>query len=98
MKNDFLENQKYIKAEKRVKAIKGFYTHLTVYCIIISTIMYVNLTYEPHFHWFWFSLIGWGLGLFGHWLNVFGIRLLGLGKKWEENKIKQIMKENGKNR
>ena len=28
MENNNLENQKYIRAQKRVKAIKGFYVHL----------------------------------------------------------------------
>ncbi|QTD37814.1 2TM domain-containing protein [Polaribacter batillariae] len=93
MKPNFWEEQQYIKAKKRVKDIKAFYTHLAVYCVIIPTIIFVNLTFEPHFHWFWFSLIGWGLGLFCHWFNVFGIRFLGLEKNWEERKIKEFMNE-----
>ncbi|WP_435415168.1 2TM domain-containing protein [Polaribacter aestuariivivens] len=93
MKQDFWEEQQYIKAKKRVKDIKAFYTHLSVYCVIIPTIIFINLTFEPHFHWFWFSLIGWGLGLFCHWLIVFGIRLLGFEKNWEERKIKEFMNE-----
>ena len=93
MKQDFWEEQQYIKAKKRVKDIKAFYTHLSVYCVIIPTIIFINLTCEPHFHWFWFSLIGWGLGLFCHWLIVFGIRLLGFEKNWEERKIKEFMNE-----
>ncbi|MDC0087344.1 2TM domain-containing protein, partial [Polaribacter sp.] len=35
--------------------------------------------------------IGWGIGLFTHWLQVFGFRKIGFGKNWEENKIKEIM-------
>ena len=31
MENNNLENQKYIRAQKKVKAIKGFYVHLLVY-------------------------------------------------------------------
>ena len=94
MEHKIIEDTEYTFAKKRVKKIKGFYTHFTIYCIVISTIIFVNLKYEPHFHWFWFSLIGWGIGLLSHWLNVFGLRKLGLGKKWEEGKIKQIMNEN----
>lgn len=93
MKPDFIEAQQYAKAKKRVRDIKAFYTHLAVYCVIIPIIIYINLRFEPHFHWFWFSLIGWGLGLFGHWLSVFGIRLLGLEENWEARKIKEFMNE-----
>jgi hypothetical protein len=93
MDTKFLEEQKYLKAKKRVKRIKGFYTHLSIYCVVIPTIIFVNLKFEPHFHWFWFSLIGWGMGLFCHWLSVFGIRLLGIETNWEERKIKEIMEQ-----
>lgn len=88
------EQQRYLKAQKRVKDIKGFYTHLTIYCFVISIIIFVNLKYEPHFHWFWFSALGWGTGLFIHWLSVFGFRILGFGKNWEEKKVKEFMNKN----
>jgi hypothetical protein len=94
MEANFIQEERYFKAQKRVKAIKGFYTHLTIYCLIIPVIIYVNLTHEPHFHWFWFSTLGWGTGLFFHWLRVFGFNLLGFGKDWEEKKIKEYMNEN----
>ncbi|WP_088322993.1 2TM domain-containing protein [Polaribacter tangerinus] len=91
------EQQAYLKAQKRVKDIKAFYTHLSVYCIVIPTIIFVNLKFEPSFHWFWVSTLGWGFGLFCHWLSVFGFYLLGFGKKWEDKKIKEyIQKEQNK--
>lgn len=93
MESNFTEEQRYYKAQKRVKDIKGFYTHLTIYCIIIPIIIFVNLKYEPHFHWFWFSLLGWGIGLFVHWLNIFGFQILGIGKNWEDKKIKEFMND-----
>jgi len=37
-------------------------------------------------------LIGWGIGLIVHWVQVFGVSRL-LGEKWEEKKIKGIMEE-----
>lgn len=97
MELKFTKQQLYLKAQKRVKDIKGFYVHLSIYCIVIPIIIYVNLTYEPHFHWFWFSTFGWGSGLFIHWLTVFGFRLLGIGKDWEEKKIKKYMEEQNSN-
>ena len=87
----------YLKAKSRVKEIKGFYTHLTIYCIVIPIIIFVNLKYEPYFHWFWFSTIGWGIGLGVHWFNTFVFRNLGFGKDWEEKKIQEIIQKNKKN-
>ncbi|MEN8912747.1 MAG: 2TM domain-containing protein [Polaribacter sp.] len=91
------EDQDYKAAKSRVKQIKAFYTHATVYCIIIPTIIFMNLRFEPHFHWFWFSTIGWGIGLGVHWFNTFGFRKLGYGKDWEEKKIQEIMQQNKNN-
>ena len=94
MESNYTEQQRYFKAQKRVKDIKGFYSHLTVYCIVIPVIIFMNLKFEPRFHWFWFSVLGWGSGLLIHWLTVFGLNLLGIGKNWEERKIKEFMNEN----
>lgn len=93
MESDFTKEQRYFKAQKRVKEIKGFYIHLTIYCIVMPVIIFINLKFVPHFHWFWFSLLGWGMGLFFHWLGIFGFNLLGFGKKWEEKKIREFMNE-----
>ncbi len=93
MENKYIAEKKYTEAKKRIKKIKGFYTHLAIYCIIIPVIIFVNLKFEPHFHWFWFSALGWGTGLFCHWLNVFGFNKIGLTKNWEERKIKELMNE-----
>ncbi|MEN8818265.1 MAG: 2TM domain-containing protein, partial [Polaribacter sp.] len=49
MEKNHSETQKYQKAKQRVKAMKGFYNHLTVYCIVIPTLIFVNLKFEPHF-------------------------------------------------
>jgi hypothetical protein len=94
MNSTINNQQRFLKAQKAVKEMKGFYTHLFIYCIIIPIIIYINLTYVPDFHWFWFSLLGWGMGLFFHWLNVFGFNLLGFGKRWEEKKIQEFMNKN----
>jgi energy-coupling factor transporter transmembrane protein EcfT len=96
MEQEFTTAQKYILAKKRVEKIKGFYTHLTIYCFVIPIIIFANLKFEPHFHWFWFSLLGWGIGVIVHWFSVFGFNLLGFGKNWEDRKIKKIMEEQPK--
>lgn len=36
---------------------------VTAYLLVIPFLIYINLTYSPIFHWFWFSAIGWGIGL-----------------------------------
>ncbi|WP_373940730.1 2TM domain-containing protein [Polaribacter sejongensis] len=80
MGTDTTQKQQYIRAQKRVKKIKGFYTHLSIYCIVIPIIIFVNLKFEPHFHWFWFSLCGWGTRTFLSLVVRFWTKAIRFGK------------------
>ena len=87
------ESIAYEKAVKRVKEIKGFYGNLISYCIIIPFLVILNLMTSPRELWFYWPMLGWGIGLLAHGMNVFAI-----GKNWEEKKIQEIMnKDNFKN-
>jgi sensor histidine kinase YesM len=88
----YSENNGYYRAKKRVEQLKGFYGNLISYCCVIPILIFINLTYSPQFHWFWFSAAGWGFGLTMHAFKVFGY-----GTDWEERKIKEILdKEDNK--
>ena len=88
----YSENSAYYRAKKRVEQLRGFYANLLSYILIIPTLIFINLTFVPGFHWFWFSLGGWGFGLALHAFQTFGY-----GVNWEERKIKEILdKESGK--
>jgi len=94
MKKEYSQEQLYIKAQQKVKEIKGFYSHFLVTVLVIPFLIFINLEFVPDFHWFWFPIIGMTLGLFFHWLGVFGFERLGFGKNWEEKKIEEIMRKN----
>jgi len=106
MQHDFKEEQRFLKAKKRVKAIKGFYIHFTVYILVnifLSGVIIFGLTrsgdtFAEAFTNFgvYSTWIFWGIGMFFHWLGVFGIQSLGLGEEWEERKIKEMMEKNSK--
>ena len=109
MQQDFRNEQNYIRAKKRVKDIKGFYVHLSVYIIVnifISGVIIFGLTKSGDSFRETFSNFGvystwvfWGIGMFFHWLGVFGFKSIGFGRDWEERKIKEMMeKEEQKNR
>lgn len=90
----------YYEAYKRVKKIKGFYTHLFVYVIINIMIAIGNVQRldagESYFQWHnFYTAIFWGIGLLAHALSVFLPNFI-LGSKWEERKIQEYMdKEKG---
>lgn len=87
---DYKNEIKYKRAQERVTAIKGFYSSLLAYCIIIPFLTLFNHK-TSHFPWVIFPALGWGLGLLGHWSNAFGYHPF-LGKDWENRKIEEYMK------
>lgn len=108
MEQDFLQEQEYIKAKKRVKAIKGFYVHFFVYILVnifISGVIIFGLkqsgdSFSESITNFgvYSTWLFWGIGMFFHWLGVFGFQSLGLGKDWEEKKIKELMEKDEQKR
>jgi len=86
------EDMAYARAKKRVEQLKGFYGNLTSYCIVIPTLALINYNTFWGFQWFWFPMLGWGLGLSFHAFGVFGY-----GKSWEERKIQEILNKDKNN-
>lgn len=85
--NTFNENTSYLRAKERVEKIKGFYGNLASYCVVIPILIIINLTTNSRgFQWFWFPMLGWGLGVLFHAFETFGY-----GKSWEEKKIQEIL-------
>lgn len=89
------EELKYYEALKKVKRIKGFYTHAIVYIVINIFIIIANVNDlkegESYFQLKnFFTAFFWGIGLLAHGLSVFLPDFL-LGKNWEERKIKELM-------
>lgn len=90
----------YTEAKKRVKQIKGFYTHLIVYVIVNIFIFVANVkdlpTGENLLQWKNLATpFFWGIGLLGHVANVFLPNFL-LGKEWEQRKINELMEQEKK--
>lgn len=96
-----LEEQKYIRAKKKVKEIKGFYVHFAIY-IGVNLLILISRAlsgegWEVVYNWSSYgTLTFWGIGIAIHAFNVFGFDLL-FGKQWEEKKIKEIMDRDKKN-
>lgn len=98
-----MENQdkiKYEQALKRVKRIKGFYTHALVYVVINVMVIVLNIQNlevgESYFQFKNFqTLLFWGIGLAAHGFTVFVPNMI-MGNDWEERKIKQYMEEEKK--
>lgn len=86
------EEEKYRRAKARVEELKGFYMHLFMYILINCGLLAINLFLSRNHWWFYWPLLGWGIGIAAHGLAVFGLAGF-LGKEWEERQIKKIMEK-----
>ncbi len=100
MEKNTLEQIRYEDAVKKVKKLKGFYTHALVYVVINIMVIIANVQNdEPGEIFFQFktfmTAFFWGIGLLAHAMGTF-IPYFILGKDWEERKINQLMEQERK--
>jgi hypothetical protein len=97
MENKYQEEERYFKAKKRVEEIKGFYGNLTSYIVVNCVLFVINIVTSPQYLWFFWTLLGWGIGVVFHGIKVFNYMPF-IGKDWEERKIKEFMEKEEQNK
>ena len=65
------DQEAYERAKKRVEAKIGFYIHLAVYLTVNLLLIIINFNTSSEYLWFKWPLMGWGIGVFFHGLDVF---------------------------
>jgi hypothetical protein len=73
MENEIL----YRRAAVRAAMQLAFYRHVMIYIVVNALLVAVNLLKDPHHLWFQWGLLGWGIGLLVHGLNVYSYRWFG---------------------
>jgi signal transduction histidine kinase len=63
------------RARRRARAEVGFYTHLMSYLGVMAFLALINLM-TVRYPWFLWPALGWGVGLFAHYMAVFGSQML----------------------
>jgi hypothetical protein len=89
--------EEYKKAYREItteEERRGFLAHLVVYVIINAMLIALNLLYVPQHIWFYWPLLGWGIGLTMHYL--FGIRFLEKDLEDKEAKAEYRARESKK--
>ena len=96
---DYKKEEAYLRAQKRLKEIKGFYWHAFWYVAVnIFLIVLVASNAKGNiWHFGTFSTpLFWGIGLGFHALGVFGKNLF-FSKSWEDRKIQEYMDKDKNN-
>ncbi|PBI85276.1 hypothetical protein BSF41_37440 [Flavobacterium sp. ACN2] len=104
---EYTDDENYNAAYRRVKKLKGFYSHVKVYIIvniiiIVSSLNRDNFTDGMDFsgltQWHTYSTaLFWGIGLLAHGLSVFGTDWF-FGSDWEKRKIQKYMEKDTANK
>ncbi len=104
---EYTNDENYNAAYRKVKKIKGFYSHLKVYIIVNLVIIVSSLTrshtgnmidFSGLSQWHTYSTaFYWGIGLVAHGLSVFGSELF-FSSDWEQKKIQKYMDKDASNK
>ena len=84
----------YERAEVDIRAVEGrrrFYIHAAVYVLVNILLLVLNLVFVPGFLWFFFPLIGWGIGLTMHY--IFGVQFVGKETRDWQSKVEHRARE-----
>ena len=94
--NQYYNTEKYFAAKKQVNEIRGFYGNLISYFAVNFFLLFINLKYSPDDLWFFWPLLGWGIGVVFHAIRVFNVMPF-LGNDWEQKKIVELMEKEKNN-
>ncbi len=79
--------EEYKKAYREMMAEnekRDFLIHLVVYVLVNAMLIAINFIYSPEAIWFFYPLLGWGIGITAHYLEAVRWIESGLKKKEAE--------------
>ena len=77
-----------ILAFNQVRKLKGFYIHLAQYVLVIALLTVINALTTPNRWWVQWVIMGWGVGVFFHGLQI-SERFSLFGSKWEKEQVEK---------
>lgn len=95
MNNTNLKSQEtkaaYQRAKEKAQELKSLYFGLIFYAIVNSGLVYIWFEFSNHsVQWFWFPIIGWGIGLVFKAINIYELNIL-FGEQWEKRQIEKYL-------
>ena len=75
------------QAREYVRALRGFYTHAIVY-VVVNVMLFAMDMATPGGPWFFWPLLGWGVGLGVNAVALVAMRRF--GASWENRKLAEL--------
>jgi len=88
MSNSDTYNDEETRVIEHVQDIKGFYSHLINYAVVVLGLFLLNFLVSPGYYWAWWAALGWGIGVVSHGLSVFEVYSF-FGADWEKKQIEK---------
>ena len=88
MSNSDTYNDEETRIIEHVQDIKGFYSHLINYAVVVLGLFLLNFLVSPGYYWAWWAALGWGIGVMSHGLSVFEVYSF-FGADWEKKQIEK---------
>ena len=79
-----------ILALAHVRKLKGFYSHLIRYIVIVGCLAIFNFIKSPAYFWVIWVAFGWGLGVLFHGLRVFQLSPFDTAE-WEKKQVEKYL-------
>ncbi|HOV13040.1 MAG TPA: adenylate/guanylate cyclase domain-containing protein [Spirochaetota bacterium] len=100
-KNPEMSIDQYLLIKRDFKNSEGFVGDFLSFFGVNALLYYINITFSPQFHWFWFVFGGWGIGLISHFFKFIKDKVivkneLNILKESEYLKSKEENKEKNK--
>lgn len=94
-RHSYGREEAYLRAKKRLDKLVGFYWHLAVYVVVNFFLIVLIASNTEGSIWnfgTFATAFFWGIGLFFHFLGVFGPNFF-FGKDWEDRKIEEFIRK-----
>lgn len=88
-----MSNSSYKRARKKVDEKKKFYQHFTSFAVMSIFFFVLNMMTSPFEWWFYWPIMGWGIGVTMHYFKAFGFPGVGpTDEHWEQREMEKEMR------
>lgn len=84
------DQEKLKKAKKRVQEKLAFIQHCVIYVFCIIMFVILNYTITPHYTWWYWPALGWGIGIVSHFLSITKLYTKKIEKEWIQKELKRM--------
>ena len=87
------DEEKIKIATKKAKQTLALLYHFFIYVLFVIIFMIFNYIVTPKYIWWYWPAMGWGIGVFAHYISVKGFFSKKIEQKWIEKELKKMKEQ-----